>query len=98
MNFVRRPGFLRAVGFLLGFAGMSNMIGLPWAFTANDFTIHGLLLNGGLLVLPGIALMRLAESLDRKRARVPSPKPPLPQNGIYPSSPTRSGNGTLKVG
>lgn len=29
MHFVRRPGFLRAVGALLGLAGMSNMIGLP---------------------------------------------------------------------
>jgi hypothetical protein len=46
------------------------MVGLPWAFTANDFTMQGLLLNGGLLVLPGFALMRLAESLDRKRAQV----------------------------
>jgi hypothetical protein len=47
---------------------MSNLIGLPWAFTSNDFTMQGLLLNGGFLVLPGIALMRLAESLDRRRA------------------------------
>lgn len=70
MNLVQRPGLLRTVGFLLGFAGISNMVGLPWAFTANDFTMQGLLLNGGLLVLPGFALMRLAESLDRKRAQV----------------------------
>lgn len=70
MNFVQRPGFLRAAGFLLAFAGISNIAGLPWAFTSNDFTMHGLLLNGGLLVLPGFALMRLAESLERKRVRV----------------------------
>ncbi len=70
MNFVQRPGFLRAAGFLLAFAGMSNIVGLPWAFTSNDFTMQGLLLNGGLLVLPGFALMRLAESLERKRVGV----------------------------
>lgn len=71
MNFVRRPGFLRAVGAVLGFAGMSNIVGLPWAFTSNDFTMQGLLLNGGLLILPGLALMRLAESLERKAVRDP---------------------------
>jgi hypothetical protein len=54
---------------VLGFAGMSNMIGLPWAFASNDFTLRGLLLNGGLLVLPGIALMRLAETFERRRTR-----------------------------
>lgn len=70
MHFVRRLGFLRAVGALLGFAGISNIVGLPWAFTSNDFTMQGLL-YGGLLILPGLALMRLAESLDRKRVRVP---------------------------
>lgn len=70
MNFVQRPGFLRAVGFLLGFAGISNMVGLPWAFMPNDLTVHGFLVNGGLFVLPGFTLMGLAERLDRKRAQV----------------------------
>ncbi len=69
MTLLQRPGFLRAAGFLLSLEGMSNSVGLPWAFTSNDFTMHGLLLNGGLLVLPGLALMRLAETLERKHAR-----------------------------
>ena len=71
MNIVQRPGFLRAVGFLLGFAGMSNIIGLPWAFTSNDFTMQGLLLNGELLVMPGLTLMCLAEALEKKRMWYP---------------------------
>ncbi len=69
MTLLQRPGFLRAAGFLLSLEGMSSSVGLPWAFTSNDFTMHGLLLNGGLLVLPGLALMRLAETLERKHAR-----------------------------
>ncbi len=69
MHFVQRPGFLRALGFFVCFEGISNLIGLPWAFLSSDFTLHGLLVNGGLFVLPGFALMAFAGNLERKRIR-----------------------------
>jgi hypothetical protein len=62
------PFLLRSAGALWTFLGISNIVGLPWAFIANDFTLRRLVLNGGLFVIPGLALMRLAEAVERKRA------------------------------
>lgn len=63
------PFLLRSVGALWAFLGISNIIGLPWSMTSNDFTMRGLVIQGAIFVLPGLALMRIAEMVERQKAR-----------------------------
>lgn len=65
MAFLRRPGVLRGIGLLLGVAGVSNMVGLPWAFIGNDLTVRGMVINGILFIIPAFILMRTDEVLEK---------------------------------
>lgn len=65
MAFFKRPGVLRGLGGMWGLLGVSNMVGLPWAFMGNDLSMRGMVINGILFLIPAFALMRIAEALEK---------------------------------